>query len=142
MVWISVVSLVVSIATMVVVWIRLGARGVVLLGNDGDGGAEAVPLPTQKPIGEEGGAEAVPLPTLSHGDGGEEAVPLPTLSPVEGGAEVGPLPTQQEGTEKGDGGTEGAGGWMAGLPIRMEGRNVVVDGDLVVRGNVSCYTRR
>jgi len=121
------VSLVVSIATMVVVWVRLGARGVVLLGNDGDGGAEAVPLPTQKPIGEEGGAEAVPLPTLNPG---------------EGGAEAGPLPTQQEGTEKGDGGTEGAGGWMAGLPIRMEGRNVVVDGDLVVRGNVSCYTRR
>ena len=127
MVWISVVSLVVSIATMVVVWVRLGARGVVLLGNDGDGGAEAVPLPTQKPIGKEGGAEAVPLPTLSLG---------------EGGAEAGPLPTQQEGTEKGDGGTEGAGGWMAGLPIRMEGGNVVVDGDLVVRGNVSCYKKR
>ena len=88
-------SLVVSIATMVVVWVRLGARGVVLLGKDGDGGAEAVPLPTQ-----------------------------------------------QEDTGKGDGGTEGAGGGLAGLPIRMEGGNVVVDGDLVVRGNVSCYTRR
>ena len=127
MVWISVVSLVVSIATMVVVWVRLGARGVVLLGKDGDVGAEAVPLPTQKPIGEDVGAEAVPLPTLSHGKGGSR-----------GGA----LPTQQEGTGKGDGGTEGAGGGMAGVPIRMEGGNVVVDGDLVVRGNVSCYTRR
>ena len=103
-------SLVVSIATLVVVWVRLGARGVVLLGKDGDGGAEAVPLPT--------------------------------LSPGEGGAEDGPMPTQQEGTGKGDRGTEGAGGWMAGLPIRMEGGNVVVDGDLVVRGNVSCYTSR
>ena len=112
MVWISVVSLVVSIATMVVVWVRLGARGVVLLGKDGGDGAEAVPLPTQKPICGEGGAEAVPLPT------------------------------QQEDTGKGDGGTEGAGGGLAGLPIRMEGGNVVVDGDLVVRGNVSCYTRR
>ena len=125
MVWISVLSMVVSIATMVVVWVRLGARGVVLLGKDGDGGAEAVPLPTPSPG--EGGAEAGPLPTLSHG---------------EGGAEAGPLATQQEGTGKGDRGTEGAGGGLAGLPIRMEGGNVVVDGDLVVRGNVSCYTRR
>ena len=50
MVWIAVLSLVVSIATMAVVWVRLGARGVVLLGKDGDGGAEAVPLPTPSPV--------------------------------------------------------------------------------------------